>query len=287
MTTGIHTKFVTLIGTPLDQSFAARMQNTAYEAAGIDMHYFYTEADGTHLDRIMDGIRYMPSFAGCAVTKPNKVQVMQYLDGADPLCEKMGACNTVVRTPEGKLIGYNTDGIGFCRSLRREAGLDPAGRRFFCLGAGGAARAICAALAYEGAAEIIVTSRTAQSRETLVRDVNERFSPVARAAEPGDLSAFARCDAILNVTGVGMGKSVGLSPVPKQAIPSGTLCFDACYNPARTQFLLDAEARGCPVLNGLGMSLWQGAAQIELWSGRAAPVDAMRRELLAIVGRTE
>lgn len=121
MKVDINTKMVTLIGTPLGQSFAARMQNAGYEAAGLNMLYFYTQADSEHLGEIVAGIRHM-NFAGFAVTKPNKVQVLRYLDELDPLCRKMGACNTVVKTPEGRLIGYNTDGVGFYTSLTQEGG---------------------------------------------------------------------------------------------------------------------------------------------------------------------
>ena len=86
------------------------MQNAGYEAAGLNMLYFYTEVDKDHLGDVVNGLRYM-NFAGFAVTKPNKVRVLRYLDELDPLCKKMGASNTVVKTPEGKLIGYNTDGV--------------------------------------------------------------------------------------------------------------------------------------------------------------------------------
>ena len=112
-----NTKIITLIGTPLTQSFAARMQTAGYEAAGFNLLYFYTETDDSHLEQIINGIRFMPSFAGCAVTKPNKVRVIQYLDELDSLCKKMGACNTVVRTDENRLIGYNTDCMGFYKSI--------------------------------------------------------------------------------------------------------------------------------------------------------------------------
>mgnify|MGYP001124327301 CR=1 FL=1 len=101
----INTKMITLLGKPLGQSFAARMQNAGYEAAGLNMLYFYTEVDKDHLGDVVNGLRYM-NFAGFAVTKPNKVRVLRYLDELDPLCKKMGASNTVVKTPEGKLIGY-------------------------------------------------------------------------------------------------------------------------------------------------------------------------------------
>ena len=84
------------------------------------------------------------------------------------------------------------------------------------------------------------------------------------------------------MSGVGMGTSMGTSPLPKEKILPGKLYFEACYNPAKTQFLLDAEEAGCPILNGLGMSLYQGVAQIELWTGKEAPVEVMRKELLDI-----
>ena len=127
----INTKMITLLGDPLKQSFAAQMQNCGYEAAGLNMIYFYTE---------VNGIRYM-NFAGFAVTKPNKVKVLEYLDELDPLCEKMGASNTVVKTPEGKLVGYNTDGIGFIRSMERDGNVKIDENIYFCIGSGGAGRA--------------------------------------------------------------------------------------------------------------------------------------------------
>ena len=149
----INTKMVTLLGDPLKQSFAAQMQNSGYEAAGLNMIYFYTEVNNEHLEDVVNGIRHM-NFAGFAVTKPNKVKVLQYLDELDPLCEKMGASNTVVKTPEGKLVGYNTDGIGFIRSIQRDGEIKVDENTYFCIGAGGAGRAMCSALAYYGAKKI-------------------------------------------------------------------------------------------------------------------------------------
>ena len=282
MTIDVNTRFITLIGTPLDQSFAARMQNAAYEAAGVNMLYCYTETGDAHLRQIMDGIRYMPSFAGCAVTKPNKVSVLPYLDELDPLCAKMGACNTVVKR-DGKLIGYNTDGSGFLRSLREETDIDVASGRFFCFGAGGAGRAICSVLAHSGAKALYIASRSTTSAERLAREINENFAPIAEAVPYGDHSKLAECTAVLNASGIGMGETLGQSPVPAEYLSPSHLCFDACYNPDKTQFLLDAEKRGCRILNGLGMSLYQGATQVELWTGKPAPVDVMRAELVRIL----
>lgn len=282
MNVDINTKMITLLGDPLKQSFAARMQNAGYEAAGLNMLYFYTETDNEHLGDIVKGLRYM-NFAGFAVTKPNKVKVLEYLDELDPLCEKMGASNTVVKTADGKLIGYNTDGVGFYTSLVEEGKVKVDESVFFCFGAGGAGRAMCSILAYHGARKIYITDYFDSAAEELVKDINENFAPVAEMVPKGDFSKIAACDVVLNASGIGMGAHIGESPMPEEYIQPSQLYFDACYNPDKTQFLLNAEAKGCRILNGLGMSLYQGAAQIELWTGGKAPVEAMRKELLDII----
>ncbi len=282
MNVDINTKMITLLGDPLKQSFAARMQNAGYEAAGLNMLYFYTETDNEHLGDIVNGIRYM-NFAGFAVTKPNKVKVLEYLDELDPLCEKMGASNTVVKTAEGKLVGYNTDGVGFYTSLVEEGKVKVDESVFFCFGAGGAGRAMCSILAYHGAPRIYITDYFDSAAEELVKDINENFAQVAEMVPRGDFSKIAACDVVLNASGIGMGSHIGETPMPEEYIQPSQLYFDACYNPDKTQFLLNAEAKGCRILNGLGMSLYQGAAQIELWTGEKAPVEAMRKELLDII----
>lgn len=278
----IDTKLITLLGTPLRQSFAARMQNRGYRDAGLNMLYFYTETDQTHLGDIIKGIRYM-NFAGFAVTKPNKVAVLQYLDEVDSFCAKMGSCNTVVVEPDGKLKGYNTDGVGFYQSLTESSRIDVADTAFFCIGSGGVGRAMCSILAYHHAKKIYIMDLFEDSARSLVRDINSNFDAVAEAVPFGDFSKTAECQVILNASGIGMGKTMGQNPMPVEYIREGQFFFDACYNPEKTQFLLDAEARGCSILNGLDMSLYQGAAQIELWTGQPAPVDAMRDELLQIL----
>ena len=272
MAIDIHTRFITLLGDPLAQSFAARMQNRGYAAAGLNLVYFYTVTGQEHLGDIVNGLRYMP-FAGFAVTKPNKVKVLEYLDELDPLCKKMGSSNTVVKLPDGRLKGYNTDGVGFYTALT-EAGIDVAKETFFCFGSGGAGRAICSVLAYHGA-------------RSLVDDINKNFAPVAEMVPYQDFSKVGEATVVVNASGVGMGKTVGETPLPPEFIRKGQFYFDACYNPARTQFLRNAEQAGCRVLNGLTMSLSQGTAQVELWTWQKAPVDAMRQALLPILAEKE
>lgn len=262
------------------------MQNAGYEAAGLNMLYFYTEVDKDHLGDVVNGLRYM-NFAGFAVTKPNKVRVLRYLDELDPLCKKMGASNTVVKTPEGKLIGYNTDGVGFYTSLVEEGKINVEESTFFCFGAGGAGRAMCSVLAYHGAKKIYITDFYEPCAESLVMDINENFAPVAELVHHGDYAKIAECNVVMNASGIGMGSTIGQTPMPVEHIQPGQFYFDACYNPDKTQFLLNAEEKGCQVLNGLGMSLYQGAAQIELWTGEKAPVEAMRKELMDILAESK
>ena len=287
MPVNINTKMIALLGKPLSQSYAARMQNAAYKAAGIDMLYFYSEVENDHLPDVVNGIRYM-SFAGFAVTKPNKVEIMKYVDEKDPLCEKMNASNTVVILPNGKLKAYNTDGIGFYRALKEEApGIDVKESTFFCIGAGGAGRAICSVLAYYGAKKIYIANRTLAKAESLVDDINQNFAPVAELVDLEDLilleNKIKESDVIMNNTGLGMITCLDDTPIPKEYLRPGQLCFDATYNPSKTRFLIEAEKMGCGVMNGLGMSLYQGAEQIELWSGKTAPIEAMRQELMDIL----
>lgn len=282
MNVDINTKMITLLGDPLKQSFAAQMQNAGYEEAGLNMIYFYTEINNEHLADVVNGLRYM-NFAGFAVTKPNKVKVLEYLDELDPLCEKMGASNTVVRTPEGKLIGHNTDGIGFIRSIQKDGGIKVDENVYFCIGSGGAGRAMCSALAYYGAKKIYITDVFEESSKSLVEDINKNFAPVAEWVPSGDWSKVSEADVVMNASGIGMGSHIGENPMPVEYINAEQFYFDACYNPDKTQFLIDAEAAGAKILNGLGMSLYQGAAQIELWTGQEAPIEAMRQKLLDII----
>lgn len=285
MIADINTRFITLLGMPLSQSFAARMQNAAYKAMGQNLLYFYTEIENDHLGEVVSGLRYLP-FLGFAVTKPNKVEVLQYLDALDPLCEKMGAANTVA-IRDGKLIGYNTDGVGFRVSLQEESDVDPKQSTFFCTGAGGAGRAICSILAYDGAKKIYITDQYEAAARELTDDINKNFAPVAEYVPFADQKAAMEIahgsDVLMNATGLGMYKTIDKTPFPKEILRKEQVCFDATYNPTKTLFLAEAESLGCQIISGLGMSLYQGAAQIKIWTSEEAPVDVMRQTLMDIL----
>ena len=282
----INTRFITLIGTPLSQSFAARMQNAGYQSEDYNMVYFYTEVGNDHLPDVINTVRYMPGFAGCAVTKPNKVEVMQYLDDYDPLCKKMGSSNTVVKTPDGKLIGYNTDGYGALRSLKESVG-ELAGKTMFSFGAGGTGRSVCFELAEAGAKRIYLCSR-GSSCEELSEEINKYYPgvcvPILAAEEEAIAKALEETDIVLNLTGAGVRGKEDRTIVDKKYLKPEHICFDATYNPPETRFLREAKEVGCKTINGLDMSLYQGIRQIQLWTdGKCNPLEAMRQELMSIM----
>lgn len=285
----INTRFITLLGKPLHQSFSARMQNAAYKAMGKNMMYFYTEAEESRLGDLIKGIRNMP-FAGFAVTKPNKVEVLKYIDELDPLCEKMGACNTVA-VRDGRLVGYNTDGIGFRISLKNETGIEVSQKTFFCAGAGGAGRAISCVLADDSAKKIYLYDIIDSRARELAEDINKNFGPIAEFVPYGSDDAMKKAggaDVLINATGVGMAETKDQSPFPEDIIRSEHICYDATYNPTETCFLRQGRERGCVTVNGIGMLLYQGVAQIKIWTGEDAPVETMARELEDILaGRPE
>lgn len=277
----VDTKLVALLGNPLGQSVSYLIQNQVYEELGLDYYYFPVELPrAEQLGAVIAAFREM-NFAGFAVTKPYKEQVIPYLDRLDSTAEKMGACNTVVKQGR-ELIGYNTDGIGFTRSLEEEHGVSFAGKHVFSYGAGGAARAVLFQIASQGAGQITVAAINGTAQH-LADDLNRYYPGLCQGVDMDRRDILAqetgRADLVLNLTGLGMAPHLGETPADGTWLHPGQLCYDAIYNPAKTRFLEDAERAGCQTVNGLGMVIYQGLAQIELWTGVRADPDIMYRAL--------
>jgi shikimate dehydrogenase len=198
---------------------------------------------------------------------------MPYLDDIDPVAKQIGAVNTVVNE-NGHLKGYNTDWIGFTRSL--EAHTTIAGKGCVILGAGGAARAIAFGLK-EKQAQITILNR-AEEIDMAEALANEIGCPW------GDLSqtdAVENADIVVNTTPVGMHPALEhLTPIDTKHLQPKQVVFDAVYIPLETKFLREAKERGCQTIQGAEMLLLQGVAQFELWTEEQAPVDLMRTVLL-------
>jgi shikimate dehydrogenase len=216
------------------------------------------------------------------VTMPHKGDVAALVDDRSDVARRLGAVNCVMNR-DGTLFGDNTDGVGFLASLARAANFDPSGKRCLIIGAGGAARAVTLALADAGAASVVVVNRTA----TKALDVAALAGPVGRVGDlGGSATALAEnAELIVNATPMGMtgtgtmGDGWLISPTLLQA---GQVAADLVYAPRPTPWLAAAADAGATAVDGLGMLVHQAAAQLELWTGLAPPVDVMWQAATAV-----
>ena len=253
------------------------MVEAAYRHHGLDVRYINCEVPPERLGEAVGGARAM-GWIGFNCSMPHKVAVIGHLDGLGPSAAVMGAVNCAVLRG-GKLIGENTDGKGFLQSLRGL--LDPAGKTVVMFGAGGAARAIGVELALAGARRIIVVNRDAARGRALADLLNAKIKTKTEFIEwRGAYAIPADADAVVNATSIGLYPDVDarLAIVPESLRP-GVVVADVIPNPPRTWLLRDAEARGCKVLDGMGMLVNQGVIGIKYWTGVDADAGVMRRTL--------
>lgn len=274
-----------LLAHPAGHSLSPAMHDAAFAALDVDARYEAWDVPPAELAAAIERLRD-PVILGANVTVPHKRAVLALLDGLDAEAAAIGAVN-VVRREGGRLLGGNSDGEGFLRSLR-EAGLDPAGRRVLLLGAGGAARAVGWALLRAGAAELRIVNRTHASAAALAAALAADAGGAVVRALRDPLDGAERIGLWVNATSVGMrrgGVDPDASPLDPAAFarrgPDATpaAAVDLVYRPRRTRFLRDAAAAGLVTVEGSGMLLHQGAAAFEAWTGRPAPLAAMRAAL--------
>jgi len=270
-----------VFGFPVDENPTVVMIEAAFRALDLPWRYLNLKVPPEDLATAFQGMRAM-GFRGINLTIPHKCEALKHLDQVADDARIMGAVNTVY-VDQGRLIGANTDGKGFLRALNDDAKVNPGGKKFMILGAGGAARAITVELALAGAAEIVIVNRSeARGRElvALLRehtDVQATYQPWNdNLAIPGDV------DVLVNATSIGLYPQVEEMPALNyETIRSGLVVCDVIPNPPRTRFLEAAEARGAITLDGLGMLVYQGAIAFKLWTGKDAPVEVMKQALAA------
>lgn len=269
-----------VIGDPIRHTRSPMMLNLAFRETRVNARYAAFHVRPEQLGQAIAGLRAF-GFGGLNVTIPHKVQVMQYLDEIDEGARVIGAVNTIVNR-EGRLIGYNTDGIGYVRSLKEEAEPDLSGKKIVVLGAGGASRGILWALGRERPASILLANRTQNKAERLAAGLQAQ-SPAEITAIGWDhvQEACREADIVINTTSVGMSPNTDASPIDPAWLKPGAVASDLIYNPLTTKFLQEAERRGCRIHGGLGMFVYQGAYAFEYWTGKPAPVQAMREAVLA------
>jgi len=277
-------ELVGVFGHPVAENPTIIMQEEGFKALGLNWRYLTIEV---RPEQLADAIRGLRAFnmAGINLTIPHKVAVLPFLDDLSPEAELVGAVNTVVREGD-RLVGHNTDGKGFVRSVREEAGVDPRGKHIVLLGAGGAARAISVEMALAGAGHITIVNRTPERGQDLVRLLRAK-TPAGAEFAPwrGKYVVPAGADILVNATSLGLYPNVKSAPlVALGSIRPDLLVCDVIPNPPHTAFLRTAEARGARTLDGLGMLVTQSAIAFEMWTGHEAPVAVMRQALEKVFG---
>ncbi len=265
------TKLAAVIGSPVRHSRSPMIHNAAFAATGLDWVYVaLTVAPGNGFD----AVRCLPALgvAGINVTMPHKSDAARACDELTSAAASLASVNTVVVRPDGTCLGDSTDGEGFLRAIGDD-GLDPAGRSVLVLGAGGAARAVAAALVARGA-DVMVAARRVDAAGELVRAI-----PGVRAvpwpgldAAMGSRPASVDVEVVVNATPIGMGddRSIPVEPVSQQWV------VDLVYHPMETELLARARSVGARPVGGLGMLVHQAALAFELWTGVPAPLPVMR-----------
>ncbi len=269
----VQTQIFAVIGTPIKHSLSPLMMNEAFRVLGLNAMYLALEVHEPKkgLETLFDA-----GFSGLSVTIPHKETVFSLVDVEDEASKDLGAVNTLKRCSD-RWVGRNTDWIGIVESFKRR-GISVAGKRALVIGAGGAARsAVYAAKAMK--MDVTITNRT-----------------VSRAVELGkhfdcDVIGFEEInkkgisfDVIFQTTPAGMTGYMERPELPSIVFNSDMIVMDFVYNPLITDFLQHARSKGCIIITGLEMLLYQGVAQFEWWFRRKAPVYAMKRILFKSVG---
>lgn len=292
-----RTRLLGVLGAPVRHSASPAMHNAALEALGLDWSYLAFEVHPDTLASALRGARDL-GVLGLNLTVPHKLLAMPLMDVLDDSAQTYGAVNTVIyesQTSSGewrpvgqlpeihgpvRMRGANTDADALLRSLGEDLGIEPRSARILMLGAGGAARAAALRLADEGVGELWLVNRTTSKAEELAAEIRLRNPAVeVEIGYPPDT-----VDILLNATSLGMKAGDPLPWDPARfSLDRADGVYDMVYRPAETVLLRTAREAGCRTANGLGMLLYQGAAALELWTGRPVPLDVMHSALLSEV----
>ena len=272
------TRIYGIIGYPVEHSFSPRMHNAAFSALKMDARYLAFPVKPEQVQQALEGIRVL-NISGINVTVPHKSSVIPYLDEVTPLAQKLGAVNTILNV-DGRLSGTNTDISGFVRSLGALK-FSPKIKNVAVLGAGGSARAVLAGLADAGASRILIHNRTAGHAESLVTEFSHNFPETQLTAVSLQTVQDSNLDLLVNTTTVGMESDE--SPLDLSKCVKIEHVLDLIYSPAKTRLLRQAEELGINAVNGSSMLLYQGCDAFTFWTGKPAPENVMREQLLNLL----
>ena len=268
-----YTRLAAVVANPIKHSISPFIHNSAFEATNTNGVYLAWEVDATELAETVANIRRYQMY-GINLSMPYKEQVIPYLDQLSEEACLIGAVNTVVNR-EGTLIGYNTDGKGFFKSL---PSFKISGKRMVLLGAGGAAKAILAQAILDGVSQIAVFVRSSSIEKTRpylekIQNATGFRVDLFALEDVQDLQdSITQADLLVNATSVGMDGTS--QPIPTSIVlPEKLLVADVIYQPFETPFLKWAKEQGNEAINGLGMLLYQAAEAFQLWTDKEMPTD--------------
>jgi shikimate dehydrogenase len=260
-----HTQLYGVFGNPVRHSLSPIIHNGAFRRMGLNAAYLAFEVE--NLAAAISGIRGL-GIRGVSVTIPFKTAIIPYLDQIEEVAGKIQAVNTLSHEG-GRLIGHNTDWRGAVGALEEK--IDLREKKVLLLGAGGAARAIAFGLKERGCQVIIYNRSPARGME--LAEAMGFVCPPLAAIHGWDAQV------IINATSVGMAPRGAETPWPKELLKEGTVVMDIVYQPVRTKFLREAEEQGCRTIDGLEMLARQGAAQIEIWTGKKPDIRSIKEDL--------
>ncbi len=271
------------------------MHNAAFAALGLNWRYLAFEVDPKNLRAAIEGAKAM-NFIGLNLTVPHKLLALEIVDALDDSAKTFGAVNTIrfeMRNPAGAWIplresvgagkpleirahGFNTDAVAIAHTLREDLGLELRGAKVVLLGAGGTGRAVALKLASENVAELSLVNRTQNKAVEIADEIKKRF-PTVRVSVGYPKNDV---DLLMNTTSLGLKANDDLPLDEKQfSLKQARAVYDMIYRPVETKLLAAAKKSGCKTANGIGMLLRQGAKAFEIWTGKPAPFDVMRRAL--------
>ncbi|MCY8979218.1 shikimate dehydrogenase [Bacillus halotolerans] len=274
-------KLYGVIGNPIAHSMSPDIHNAALKDLGLDGHYHAFKVEENSLEDAVKGIRAL-GVQGINVTVPHKVSIMDHLDHVDESAKVLGAVNTVRREGD-KLVGYNTDGEGFVKSLMRILDKPISELSFLMIGAGGAARAIFTTIVRDNPEKFDICNRTIEKAKQLAESApsfrNVEVLSIKEAEE-----RLEQYDVIIHTTSVGMYPNVEDIPLSLQRAASSAVVCDIVYNPIQTSLLKEAKQKGLKTLDGVGMFVEQAALSFRLWTGHEPDVEKMRSIVVGKLG---
>lgn len=284
MSANYKAELTACFGQPVAENPTGVMQEAAFRAAGLNWRYLTVEVAPPDLADAFKGVRAF-GMRGVNLTIPHKVAVIPLLDDLSQEARMIGAVNTVVREGD-RLIGENTDGKGFLRGVRNDAGLDPSGKKAVMLGAGGAARAIGTELLLAGVADLLVVNRGFDRGQSTTADLKKATGGPVRFEHWQEAYAVpADVDLLVNATSIGLYPDVDAKPdVDLNQAKPNMLVADAVFNPPETRLLAAARERGLPTLDGLSMLVYQGVIGFQLWTGQDPDEAVMKKALAEALG---